>query len=166
PPTLFPYTTLFRSAPTITTFAPESGPVGSSVTIGGTNFMGATAVTFNGSAASFTVTSNTAIQTTVPAGATTGPLSVTTPAGTATSASSFAVAPTITSFSPSSGRVGTGVTISGANFVGTTAVTFNGSAATFTVTSDAAIQTTVPAGASTGPLSVTTPAGTALRASK
>src|SRR5438552_2696227 len=76
-------------APTITTFAPESGPVGSSVTIGGTNFMGTTAVTFNGSAATFTVTSDTAIQTTVPAGASTGPLSVTTPAGTALSASNF-----------------------------------------------------------------------------
>ncbi len=157
---------LTGAAPTITTFAPESGPVGTSVTIGGTNFMGATAVTFNGSAASFTVTSNTAILTTVPAGATTGPLSVTTPAGTATSASSFAVAvpPTITSFTPSSGRVGTGVTISGANFMGATAVAFNGSAATFTVTSDTAILTTVPAGATTGPLSVTTPAGTALSA--
>src|SRR5205807_10517330 len=78
-------------APTITTFTPESGPVGTSVTIGGTNFMGATAVTFNGSAASFTVTSDTAIQTTVPAGATTGPLSVITPAGTALSASNFTV---------------------------------------------------------------------------
>src|SRR5207247_2252347 len=154
-------------APTITTFTPESGPVGTSVTIGGTNFMGATAVTFNGSAASFTVTSDTAIQTTVPAGATTGPLSVTTPAGTATSASSFAVvvAPTITSFTPSSGPVGTSVTIGGTNFMGATAVTFNGSTAAFTVTSDTAIQTTVPAGATTGPLSVTTPAGTALSAS-
>src|SRR5438094_673476 len=154
-------------APTITTFTPESGPVGTSVTIGGTNFMGATAVTFNGSAASFTVASDTAIQTTVPAGATTGPLSVTTPAGTATSASSFAVvvAPTITSFTPSSGPVGTSVTIGGTNFMGATAVTFNGSAAAFTVTSDTAIQTTVPAGATTGPLSVTTPAGTALSAS-
>src|SRR5207244_1144346 len=76
-------------APTITTFAPESGPVGTSVTIAGTNFMGATAVTFNGRAASFTVTSDTAMQTTVPAGATTGPLSVTTPAGTALSVSNF-----------------------------------------------------------------------------
>src|SRR5206468_3056727 len=104
---------------------------------------------------------------TVPAGATTGPLSVTTPAGTATSASSFAVvvAPTITSFTPSSGRVGASVTISGANFMGATAVTFNGSAASFTVTSDTAIQTTVPAGATTGPLSVDRPAGAAASAS-
>jgi len=75
------------------------------------------------------------------------------------------VAPTITSFTPSSGRVGASVTISGANFMGATAVTFNGSTAAFTVTSDTAIQTTVPAGATTGPLSVTTPAGTALSAS-
>ena len=65
-------------APTITTFTPGNGPVGTSVTISGTNFTGATAVTFNGSTASFTVTSGTAIQATVPAGATTGPISVTT----------------------------------------------------------------------------------------
>ncbi len=153
-------------APAITTFAPGSGPVGTSVMINGTNFTGATAVTFNGTAANFTVTSATAIQATVPAGATTGPLSVTTPGGTATSASSFAVAPTITSFTPTSGRVGTTVTITGTSFIGATAVTFNGwCAASFTVTSDTTIQATVPAGATTGPISVTTPGGMALSAS-
>src|SRR5436853_7518536 len=116
----------------------------------GAECVGASAVTFNGSDATFTVTSHSAIHATLPAGATTVPLSVTTPAGTATSASSFAVAPTITSFTPTSGRVGTSVTISGANFMGATAVTFNGSAATFTVTSDTEIQTTVTAGDTTG----------------
>jgi hypothetical protein len=149
--------------PTITGFTPASGPSGTSVTISGTNFTGATAVAFNGTAATFTVTSSSAIQATVPAGATSGPISVATPGGTVTSTSSYSVAPppTIASFSPASGLAGASVTISGANFTGAAAVTFNGTAATFSVTSDAAIQATVPAGATTGPLGVTTPGGTA-----
>src|SRR6267378_668326 len=154
------------TSPTITSFAPTSGSVGGSVTINGTNFTGATAVAFNGVSASFTVTSDTAIQATVPAGATTGPLSVTTPGGTATSSSAFTVGsgPTIASFAPTSGSVGTSVTINGTNFTGATTVAFNGLGASFTVTSDTAIQATVPAGATTGPLSVTTPGGTATSA--
>src|SRR5438445_412264 len=153
--------------PTIASFTPTSGPVGTSVTISGTNFTGATSVSFNGVSATFTVTSDTAIQATVPAGATTGPVSVTTPGGTATSASSFTVVspPTIAGLSPTTGPVGTSVTISGTNFSGATAVAFNGTNATFTVTSDTAIQATVPAGATTGPVSVTTPGGTATSAS-
>jgi hypothetical protein len=153
-------------APTIASFAPTSGPVGTSVTISGTNFTGATSVAFNGTSASFTLTSATAIQAAVPAGATTGPLSVTTPGGTATSSSAFKVVPppTITSFAPTSGPVGTSVTISGTSFTGATAVAFNGVGATFTVASDTAIQAIVPAGATTGPVSVTTPGGTATSA--
>jgi len=94
--------------PTIASFTPASGPAGSSVTISGTNFNGATAVRFNGaSASSFTVTSATAIQATVPAGATTGPLSVTTPGGTVISASNFAVTVALT-VSKTSGPLGIG----------------------------------------------------------
>src|SRR5204863_6304441 len=91
----------------------SSGPVGTSVTISGTNFNGATAVLFNSVSASFTVSSTTAITATVPAGGTSGPSSVTTPDGTASSAASFTVInpPTITSFTPGSGPVGTSVTI-------------------------------------------------------
>src|SRR5439155_13677201 len=88
-----PVSVTVASALRITNFTPTSGPVGTSVTISGTNFTGATAVTFNGVSASFTVTSPTAIQATVPAGATTGPLSVTTPGGTVTSFNAFTVNP-------------------------------------------------------------------------
>jgi hypothetical protein len=152
--------------PTISGFSPTSGLVGTSVAINGTNLTGATSVRFNGTAAGFSVISATAIQATVPAGATTGPLSVTTPGGTATSTGSFTVLlpPTITGFTPATGPAGTTVTIGGTNFTGTTAVRFNGTAASFAVTSATAIQATVPAGATTGPLSVTTPVGTATSA--
>ncbi|TLY19506.1 MAG: hypothetical protein E6K68_09575, partial [Nitrospirae bacterium] len=166
--------TVFNAAPspTIASFNPTNGPVGSSVTITGTAFTGATAVTFNGtSAVSFTVTSATSISATVPSGATTGPLSVTTPGGTASSApGAFTVTsalspPTLTSFTPTNGPVGTIVTITGTNFTGATAVTFTMPIgvifSNFTVTSATAIQATVPSGATTGPLSVTTPGGTA-----
>ena len=63
--------------PTITGFSPTSGPTGTAVTINGSGFTGATAVAFNGVAAtSFTVNSDTSITATVSPGATTGELSV------------------------------------------------------------------------------------------
>lgn len=78
-------------SPSITGFAPGSGPVGASVVISGTNISGAIAVRFNGLNATFTVNTALQITTTVPAGATTGPISVTTPGGVATSAGTFTV---------------------------------------------------------------------------
>jgi hypothetical protein len=153
--------------PTITSFSPTSGPIGTSVTINGTNFTGASQVRFNQTAAaSFSVNSaGTRITTKVPSGATTGKISVTTPAGTATSSNNFTVTglPTITSFSPTSGPIGTSVTINGTNFTGASQVRFNQTAAaSFSVNSAGTrITTKVPSGATTGKISVTTPAGTA-----
>ncbi len=77
--------------PAITGFLPASGPAGTSVSISGYNFSHASAVRFNGSSASFSVISATSIDATVPAGATTGPISVTNPGGTATSLTNFTV---------------------------------------------------------------------------
>src|SRR2546426_988032 len=77
--------------PPTTRLTPAGGPVGTSVTISGTNFTDATAVTFNGVSATFMVRSATTIEATVPGGATTGAIGVTTPGGTATSASGFTV---------------------------------------------------------------------------
>ena len=61
---------------------PTSGKVGTAVKILGTNLTGATSVTFNGTGAAFKVVSKSLITTTVPTGATTGTVEVTTPRGT------------------------------------------------------------------------------------
>ena len=96
----------------------------------------------------------------MPVNATSGPITVTTPGGTATSATSFTVAPRITSFSPAHGGIGASVAINGANFTGATSVKFNGIAAANPIVNSAVkITVTVPAGASTGKIGVTTSAG-------
>src|SRR5262249_5650794 len=152
----------FSVHPRITAFSPTSGMPGTTVTITGTSLTGATAVKFNGTSAAFTVNSGTQVTATVPANATTGPIAITTPGGTATSATSFTVGPRITGFTPGSGAVGASVVINGANFTGATAVKFNGATAVFTVNSPIKITATVPAGATSGKISVTTPAGTVM----
>lgn len=156
------------SPPSITNFSPTSGSAGTDVTISGTNFSGTTQVQFNGTNANFRVDSSTQITATVPSGATTGPISVTTPAGTAASSSNFSVgnvAPTITGFTPANGAAGTQVSITGSNFAGVTQVQFNGTNASFTVVSSQEIKATVPPGATSGPITVTTSAGAATSSS-
>ena len=106
-------------APTVTSFTPASGPVGTSVTITGTGFTGTTAVAFNGAAATTrNVVGDTQITATVPAGATSGTIAVTTPGGTGASAASFTVtpSPSITKLKPASAKRGATVTITGTDF--------------------------------------------------
>ncbi len=79
------------NAPTITSFSPDTGPPGTSVTINGTNLSGATSVTFGGALAAFTPVSAVQIMATVPTDAVTGTISVTTPNGTAVSSTVFTV---------------------------------------------------------------------------
>jgi hypothetical protein len=73
------------------TALPNSNKAGKAVKILGTNLGGATSVSFNGTAATFTVVSPSEISTTVPAGATTGKIAVTTPSGTLSSNVAFRV---------------------------------------------------------------------------
>ena len=139
----------------------SSGKVGSTVEMLGNGFTGTTAVKFNGKSAQFTVVSDTYLTAKVPAGATTGPVTVTTPTGTLTSSTRYFVIPKVISFNPTSGQVGTSVVITGNSFTGATKVTFGGVKATsFTVNSDTQITATVPVGAQTGKIGVTTPGGT------
>jgi hypothetical protein len=158
--------------PTITGLSPTSGAVGTSVKITGTFLSNTTALTIAGDtipAASFTIVSAGEIDATIPTGAVagTGPATVTTPFGPASSASNFTIGPAITGFGPSSGPQGTVVTINGSNFTGATSVTIDGLSASFTVNNNLQISATVPTGGtvgSSGPVTVTTAFGTATSA--
>ncbi|CAN5354563.1 hypothetical protein BH09BAC2_BH09BAC2_16080 [soil metagenome] len=263
--------TILQEAATIDSFDPTGVCQGSTdaVVITGTNFTGATLLTFNGISSPFTLNSSTQITTTVPVGATTGPIAVTTPGGIFESNTNFTIfpypascasglspannatqvsalsallswntityatgynvylgtnqalvnaldpsvlvstnqsgttytpgtlagntiyywliipvnscgtyttgctaiqfttgsqtAPTITSFTPALGCAGSGisVTISGTFFTGATSVKFNGVTATYTVVNANTITATLPAGSSTGVITVQTAQGTA-----
>ncbi len=161
--------TNFTPTLSIKSFTPASGPTGTIVTINGVGFTSTSTVKFNGVASTtVTHTSATVLKATVPTTATSGPITVTNtaaPVGTVTSGTNYTVtphvAPTITSFSPTSGPVGTSVTITGTNFSGATSVKFGTVAATTRhVVSATQITATVPAGAVTAKISVTTAAGT------
>jgi hypothetical protein len=84
-------TTQTPPPPEFASFVPASGSPGTSIVIRGNGFTGTTAVSVNGANATFTVNSDFSITARLPAGATSGPITVQTPGGTLTSASSFVV---------------------------------------------------------------------------
>jgi uncharacterized repeat protein (TIGR03803 family) len=139
-----------------------TGKVGAIVSILGQGFTGTTAVSFNGvNATTFSVKSGTYLTANVPTGAKTGTVTVVRPSGSLTSVQQFKVTPTISSFAPTSGPVGTVVTINGTGLTQTTKVTFGGvKATTFTVNSDSMVTATVPTGAITGKIVITSTGGT------
>jgi YD repeat-containing protein len=151
-------------------FTPNAGAATTSVTIYGTGFSTTASqntVSFNGTTANVSSSTSTQIVTIVPSGATTGPITVTTAVGSASSGASFVVtmsagAPTITGFSPTTGLAGTPVTVNGANFdptLGNTKLSFNVTYSTTDSMTATTISTTVPARATSGHVSVATPSG-------
>ena len=160
------------SAPAVSAISPASGPAagGTTVTVSGSGFTGATTVYF-GTAKGKTVSVNAAgTQLTVKSPAGTSGASVNvrvaTPASEspAVTADLFTYGPTITSLSRTSGPVagGTKVTIAGTGFSTVQSVKFGTTAATaFTVSSSTSIIATSPAhAAGQVRISVTTAAGT------
>ncbi|SKC61268.1 IPT/TIG domain-containing protein [Ohtaekwangia koreensis] len=155
-------------SPMVTSFTPTAGgPVGTFVTVSGKYFSTTkpTTVKFNGVEAETLEVSPTSIQAIVPAGATSGQISVEVEGYTGTSTSAFAVtsgtpAPVILSFSPTTGNGvdDVSVTIKGVNFSTTAAqniVKFNGVlAAAPTSASARSLTVKVPAGVTTGKITV------------
>lgn len=149
-------------APLITSFTPTTGISGSIITITGDNFTGVTDVQFGGVTAQFNVVNATTIMALLTTGAT-GDVTVTGPGGTvaAPGFTFISLVPTITGISPSSATTGETVTITGTNFVNTSAVNFGGTApTTFAIVSNTQITAVVGTG-TTGNVSITTPHGTA-----
>ncbi|HEY8936958.1 MAG TPA: IPT/TIG domain-containing protein [Cyclobacteriaceae bacterium] len=147
----------------------DAGPVGSLVKLTGTYFSaaGTNTVKFNGVEATVVTskTATTSLTVIVPAGATTGPVSVTVGTHTGTSTKNFTVnsavpAPAIIDYSPTSGNGADGVslTITGVNFSATAAnntVKINGvDAGVPTAASATSLTVTVPSGATTGKITV------------
>jgi len=136
--------------------------VGQTVEILGQGFTGATAVSFNGIKAPFKIVSDTYLTATVPAGALTGQVTVTAFTGSMKSNRKFLVIPQVTSFTPTSGIVGSKVVITGISLTQASTVTIGGKPAAGTVNSDKQITAVVPAGAKTGKIAITTPGGVAI----
>ena len=149
------FTYIATTTPTVSGVSPNNGPLagGTSVTITGTNFSGATNVLFGTTAASFSETSNTSITAVSPPGSTPGPVFVTvvTPGGTSptgpNSVFTYLAAPVVLSIMPASGPLagGTPVTIAGTGFTFATIVDFGTVSVTpFTVTGDSTITVNSP----------------------
>ena len=162
----------YEGGPSLTALSPVAGPPsgGTTVTITGSNFTGASAVDFGPSPASaYTVNSATQITATSPTeSASTVHVVITTPVGTSAlgvaDEFSFESVPTVTTVTPAAGPLtgGTSVTITGTAFTGVTGVDFGSVPATsYSVTSSTEIAATAPAGASgTADVEVTNSAGT------
>jgi len=151
-------------APKIKEIGPSAAFPGQQVVIYGSNFSSAivgNSVSFNGTTATIISTTTLAITTTVPDGATSGNVTVTTNDMTSEGfpfTVTEPVIPTISSIDPVSGKVGTVVVITGTNFSTTpneNTVSFNGTEATVTASTATTVTTSVPAGATTGNVTVT-----------
>ncbi|MEU0674680.1 IPT/TIG domain-containing protein [Streptomyces sp. NPDC006172] len=159
------------AAPVVSSVSPNQGPAsgGTTVTVTGTGFTGATAVRFGTKlATSFTVNSATQITAVAPSGSGSVNVTVTTNQGTSAQQVPFtyagAQAPALSGISPGQGLPagGTTVTLTGTNLTGATAVRFDGvAAASFTVNSATQITAVTPAhAAGAAAVTVTTPGGT------
>jgi endoglucanase len=158
--------------PTISGFSPASGPVGSVVTLNGTGFTGINkAGVGQTSGAAYRVLSDKQVQVTIPAGSTGGTIGIFNSKYSAHTATAFKVTtgtaptptptpttvpqPIISTFSPTSGGVGTVVTINGTDFTGLNeAWVGNVHGVAVRVISGTQVQVTIPAGATTGAIGI------------
>lgn len=161
---MFTVTATVPDPPTIASVSPESlaGPVGSTVTITGSNLEGA-GVLF-GDIAAIVDEASTATELifTIPEGAETGKITITTAGGSVESAEFTIIqVPTITSIVPENmeGEVGSEITITGENLEDAEVYFGEVLVAEVSVSSATEIIFVIPEGAETGPITIKTPGG-------
>ena len=168
---------IYDTTPSVTAVSPNAGPIGGGtvVTITGTGLADTTGVDFAGNPASYTIVSDTSITATSPSGsAGVADITVTNETGTSSTSAadhfSYDAVPTVTGVSPNAGGSGGTdiVTITGTGFVvGSSTVSFGGSAGTsVSCSSSTTCTATSPAkSASVVNVTVTTPGGTSATSS-
>ncbi|MFD6231309.1 IPT/TIG domain-containing protein, partial [Streptomyces sp. NPDC060232] len=158
-------------APVVTSVSPAQGAPagGTSVTITGSGFTGATLVKFGPKGTKFTIVSDTLITAKTPAGTGTVHVTVTAPTGTSTQnvlftyTSPLPPAPSLSSVSPASGPTAGGntVTLNGTNLTGATSVKFGKNAAAIVTNTSTQVTVIAPGGSpSSVAVTVTTAGGT------
>ena len=153
----------FLVPPQVSQVSPGSGKTGTPVTITGSNLLSVTSVTFKGTPAAITNQIATSLTVTVPDAAADGPIVLVNSVGAAVTAlQNFQVIPTITSISPTTGDIGTVITVTGSGFFNAQSVTFSGpvQGTNLTVNDANHLHITVPPGTRSGSITVTAPGGT------
>ncbi len=152
--------------PYISSLTPNTGNGGDEVTVTGTSFgnsQGTSGITFSGVPANIINWSNSAIRAQVPNGISSGNVVVTI-AGIISNGVAFTIGvPHIDSLSPTSGQIGITVSVLGEKFgsvQGSSTVTLNGTACSATSWSNTLVVTSVPIGATSGNVVITTADGT------
>ena len=148
-------------APQIADFSPSSGPTNTTVVINGYNLIDVTNVAFGAvRTANFSAVSPTQITLKVPAHAITGPITVQNPYGSFATSTNYSLPVIFTGLSPATAPVGATFSVLGTNFTGATALRVNGTPTPFAFVNDRQIDVLVTTSMGSGPVSLTTPAGT------
>ncbi|BDU75625.1 IPT/TIG domain-containing protein [Mesoterricola sediminis] len=169
--------TSFYVTPKVDTLSPTSGSAGTTLTLTGSGFVGATKVTFPSQSggrltANFYVNSATQAQTVVPLGAVTGAIQMTSSSGVVATGPSFTcttgavTAPVLDAFAPAQGLAGGTVTLTGSGFTGVSEVKIGTVACYFTLVSDTQITVQVPQEAESGFVQVNSALGNASSATR
>ena len=147
--------------PDITSVNPTIAFPGDAITIKGINFTNVSAVTFGNLSADFTITDSTKLTVTVPSTIAGVHQLITVSAPTGSDTISFTVnyAPIVSAVTPDNAVAGDSITVKGIRFTGATSVTLGSFTTGFAIKNDSTLKFQVPAGASSGKVTVTTPNG-------